>query len=115
MSHVVTIKSQVKDESCARLAALTIGAKLLEPATTRMYGPQGGFGIQLSRGTVIVFDLATGEYRGDADAIRYDKGLPAFMQAYGVEVAKKAARLRGRTLVRTIKEANGSVRLVFAG
>jgi len=120
MSHVVTIKSQVKDEDCARQAAAEVGAQVIGNGEHKLFREQRavGFAIKLDGWKFpAVFDLATGaahfdNYNGSWGA---PAKLSAFQQAYGIAVAKKAARLSGRSLISSTPQADGSVRLVFAG
>lgn len=116
MSHIVEIKTQIKDEAAVRAACARL--RLAAPAqrTVRLFSATAtGLAVELPQWRYpLVCDLASG-------ALRYDNfdglwGNPAelhrFLQSYGVEKAKLEARRQGHTTTETTL-ADGSIRLAI--
>ena len=116
MSHIVTIKTEVRDAAAVRAACKRLG--LAEPVqgTTRLFsGEVSGLIVQLPDWQYpIVADLATGQLRLDDFGGRWGdrKQLDGFLQAYAVERAKAEARRRNHTVTEQ-QMADGSVKLTI--
>ena len=114
MSHVVTVKSEIRD--AAAVAAACKRLRLAEPilGTTRLFsGEATGLAVQLPGWEYpIVCDTATGQVRYDNFGGRWgdSKELARFMQSYAVEKCRAEARKRGHTVTEQTL-ADGSVKL----
>lgn len=102
MSHIVTIKTEVRDAAAVRAACQRLGlAKPVEGKTRLFSGQVEGLAFQLPEWRYpVVADLATGQLRYDNyHGIWGDqKHLDNFLQAYAVERAKIEARKRCHTV-----------------
>ncbi len=116
MSHIVHIRSQVKDGVAAKAACQRLG--LAEPIqeTVRLFsGTATGLTVRLPGWNYpAVFDLATGEVKFDNYGGHWgdQRELDRFLQAYSVEKAKIEARKRGHSVTEQ-QLADGSVRLTI--
>lgn len=116
MSHLVEIRTEVRDLAAVRAACHRL--RLPEPVqgTFRLYSRSAtGTSIRLPDWRYpAVVDLTTGQiqydnYRGHWGA---QKHLDSFLQAYAVEKAKIEARRKGHTVAEQTL-ANGSIKLTI--
>ena len=116
MSHIVAIKTEVRDAAAVRAACQRLG--LAEPVqgTTRLFsGEATGLAIQLPDWIYpVVADTATGQLKFDNFNGRWgdQKHLDRFLQAYAVCKASAEARRRGHS-VHEENLADGSVKLTI--
>ena len=114
MSHVVHIKTEVRDPDAVRAACRRLG--LAEPVhgTTKLYSSRAtGWAVRLPDWNYpVVFDTANGEARYDNFGGYWgaQKELDHLMQAYSVEKAKIEARKKGHTISEQAL-ADGSIKL----
>ena len=114
LSHVVEIKTEVRDEQAVRAACVRLQltppeqkAVLLFSATAR------GLCVQLPQWQYpVVINLQTGQTQYDNYGGHWgeQKHLNSFLQAYAVEKAKIEARKKGHTCSETRLE-DGSIRV----
>src|SRR3990172_8109855 len=96
MSHIVSIKTEVRDATAVRAACRRLN--LAEPVqgTTQLFsGEATGLAVQLPDWQYpVVCDLASGELHYDNFSGRWgeQRELDRFMQAYAVEAARIQAR-----------------------
>jgi hypothetical protein len=120
LSHVVEIKTEVRDPEALRAACRRLA--LAEPVheTTKLYSGQAtGWAVRLTDWKYpVVFDTAKGEARFDnfhgiwGEQVHLD----CFMQAYAIEKAKLEARKRGHTVSeQVLAEGFIKVRVQVAG
>ena len=99
MSHIVTIKTEVRDATAVRAACKRLG--LAEPVLgkTRLFsGEVSGLAVQLPGWQYpVVADLATGQLRYDNFGGRWgdQKDLDRFLQVYAAEKVKVEAHRKG--------------------
>jgi hypothetical protein len=116
VSHIVTIKTEVRDAAAIRAACRRLG--LAEPVqgTTMLFsGEATGLAVQLPDWRYpIVCDTATGRVRYDDYGGRWGdrRHLDAFLQAYAIERCRIEARWKGHA-VSEQKLADGSVKLTI--
>ena len=116
MSHIVTIRTEVRDAEAVWLACRRLG--LAEPVheTVRLFSGQAtGLAVRLPGWQYpVVCDTASGQVRYDNFNGRWGEQarLDALLQAYAAEKAKLEARRRGRTVTEQTL-ADGSIRLVI--
>jgi len=116
VSHIVQIRSQVKDALAAKAACQRL--RLAEPVheTVRLFsGTATGLTVRLAGWSYpAVFDLASGEGKFDNYGGRWggQKELDNFLQAYAVEKAKIEARKRGHSITEQ-QLADGSIKLTI--
>ena len=114
MSHIVSIKTEVRDAAAVRAACQRLG--LAEPVqgSARLYsGEVTGLVIRLPGWEYpVVADLTSGHVRYDNFSGRWGKQeeLDRFLQRYAVEKAKSEARRRGHAVTEQ-ELADGSIRL----
>jgi hypothetical protein len=117
MSHVVEVRTEVRDPLAAAAACPRLG--LPEPArgTAQPYsGEASGLLVRLpGRAYPAVFDTATGQARCDNFEGRWGDTahLGRFLQAYAVERAKIEARERGYAATEQAL-ADGSIKLTIS-
>ncbi|MCH8047140.1 MAG: DUF1257 domain-containing protein [Planctomycetes bacterium] len=116
MSHIVSIKTEIRDVAAIRAACRRLNIDQPEEGTFKLFsGEATGVAVRLPDWTYpIVSDLATGElsfdnYNGDWGD---QKELDTFLQAYAVEKARLEARKRGHTVTEQ-PLADGSVKLTI--
>ncbi len=116
MSHVVTIKSEIRDAAAVRAACQRLGLAQPVQGTTRLFsGEVTGLAVQLPEWQYpVVADLATGQLKFDNFGGRWGnpRCLDRFLQAYACERAKAEARRRGHSVTETAL-ADGSIRLTI--
>jgi hypothetical protein len=117
VSHVVTIKTEVRDAEAVRAACKRLDLRI--PASVgpvKLFNATAhGLAVQLPKWKYpVVCDVATGQVRFDNFNGRW--GDPAqldlFMQAYAVEKARIEARRKGHTVVEQ-PLPDGSIKLVI--
>ena len=114
MSHIVEIKTEVRDPLAIAAACDRLQLPAAASGTHRLYsGTAEGIAVQLPDWRYpVVCDTATGQLRYDnyggqwGDAAR----LSQFLQAYAVEKARLEARRRGHTVTEQ-SLADGSIKL----
>ena len=116
MSHIVTVKTEIRDAAAVRAACRRLG--LAEPVqrTVKLFsGEATGLAVQLPDWEYpVVCDLASGEARFDNFGGHWgdQKHLDKFMQAYAVEKAKVEARRKGHSVTEQAL-ADGSIKLTI--
>jgi len=114
LSHIVTIKTEVRDASAVRSACKRLG--LPEPVNGEhnlFAGKVKGVAVQLKDWTFpVVCDLTTGQAQYDNFGGRWgdQKHLDAFVQAFAIEKTKLEARRKGYQVTER-KLPNGNVTL----
>ncbi|NQT40154.1 MAG: DUF1257 domain-containing protein [Planctomycetes bacterium] len=116
MSHIATIKTQVRDAAAVRAACRRLGLPAPEQGTVKLFsGEATGLAVQLPDWTYpVVCDTASGQLRYDNFEGRWGdpKHLDGFKQAYAVAKAKIEARRRGHsTTEQTLPD--GSIKLTI--
>jgi hypothetical protein len=116
LSHIVTIKTEVRDAEAVRAACRRLG--LDEPllGTVRLFsGEATGLAIRLPGWLYhVIFDLASGgaAYDNYSGTWGDQKHLDAFLQGYAVEKATIEARKRGHSVYEQ-SLADGSIKLTI--
>ena len=116
MSHIVSIKTEVRDATAVRAACRRLN--LAEPVqgTVKLFsGEATGLAVQLPDWQYpICCEPSTGQVRFDNFAGRWgdQKYLDAFLQAYAVEKAKIESRRRGDSVTEQTL-ADGSIKLTI--
>jgi hypothetical protein len=114
MSHIVTIKTEVRDAVAIGIACSRLGLEQPEFGTRRLFsGSVAGFAVQLPRWHYpIVCDTVAGiiHYDNYNGAWGEQRELDRFLQGYAVEKAKLEARKRGHTVTEQ-SLADGSIKL----
>ena len=99
MSHIVTIKTKIRDANAVRSACSRLHLPSPVRGEHRLFGGQAtGLGVQLPGWRYpLVCQLNTGELRYDNYNGRWgeESELKKFRQAYATEVAKHKARQQG--------------------
>ncbi len=114
MSHIVTIKTEVRDAAAVRAACRRL--QLPEPiqGTTKLFsGEAFGLAVQLPDWHYpVVCDTTNGQVRFDNFSGRWgeQKHLDRFLQAYAVERATIEARRAGHSVTEQ-QLADGSIKL----
>ena len=114
MSHIVTIKTEVRDAVAVRAACHRLS--LAEPVhgKTKLFsGEVEGLAVKLPEWSYpVVCELATGQLHYDNFNGRWgdQKYLDRFLQAYAVEKAKLEARRRGHSVTEQ-SLSDGSIKL----
>ena len=116
MSHIVEIKTEVRDEAAVRAACTRLQIPTPEHKTVRLFSATAtGLCVQLPQWQYpVVCNLATGQvsfdnYNGHWGEQKY---LNAFLQAYAVEKAKIEARRKGHSVTEQ-PLADGSIKLTI--
>lgn len=114
MSHVVTIKTIVKDAVAARAACQRLGLPPPVQGTHRLFTSSAtGLAVQLPKWRYpVVCHTDSGQLEFDNFRGHWgdQRQLDAFLQAYAVERAKAEARRRGHQVTEA-KLADGSIKL----
>ena len=116
MSHIVSIKTEVRDVAAIRAACRRLNIDQPEEGTFKLFsGEATGVAVRLPDWTYpVVCDIATGELSFD----NYNGGwgdlkeLDGFRQAYACETARLEAHKRGHTVTEQ-PLADGSVKLTI--
>lgn len=116
MSHIVTVKCDVRDVAAVRAACKRLGLAQPVQGTTRLFsGEAKGLAVQLPGWVYpVVADLATGQLHYDNFGGRWgnQKHLDVFLQAYAVCQATAEARRRGHSVTEQ-SLPNGAIKLVI--
>ena len=114
MSHIVTIKTEVRDAAAVHAACQRLGLPVPVQGTHRLYSSkQTGLGVTLPGWNFpVVCDVASGQLHYDNFGGHWgeQKQLDLFLQAYAVERAKLEARKRGHSVTEQAL-ADGSIKL----
>ena len=116
MSHIVTIRTEVRDPVAVGAACDRMGLEVPVEGTARLFeGEASGLLVRLPGWLYpVVCELASGTVRYDNYEGRWGepKELDRFLQGYAVEKARIEARRRGHSVVEEAL-ADGSIRLVI--
>lgn len=116
MSHVVQLKTEVRDRSAVEAACRRLGLPAPVEGKTRLFsGEVQGLAVQLPGWEyAVVADLATGQLRYDNFGGRWGDSvcLDRFLQAYAVERARAKARRKGYLCTEQLLP-NGSIKLTI--
>jgi len=114
MSHIVTIKTEVRDAVAVRAACNRLSLAMPFQGKTKLFsGEVEGLAVQLPEWSYpVVCELATGQLHYDNFKGRWgdQKHLDRFLQAYAVEKAKLEARNRGHSVTEQ-SLSDGSIKL----
>jgi len=116
VSHLVTIRTEIRDETAVRAACRRLGLAVPVQGTTRLFsGEVAGLAVQLPDWRYpVVADLPTGQLKFDHFGGRWgdQRHLDRFLQMYAVEKAKIEARKKGMAVTES-QLADGSVKLTI--
>ena len=114
MSHVVEIKTEIRDEQAVRAACTRLQLAAPEHKTVRLFNATAtGLCVQLpSWQYPVVCNIQTGQVQYDNYNGHWGEQarLNAFLQAYAVEKAKIEARKKGHSVSET-RLQDGSIRV----
>ena len=114
MSHIVEIKTEIRDEAGVKAACTRLQIPLPEHKTCKLFSATAtGLAVQLPGWLYpVVCNLQTGQVQYDNYNGHWgeQKHLNSFLQAYAVEKAKIEARKKGHTCSETRLE-DGSIRV----
>ena len=114
MSHVVEIKTEVRDTAAVRAACQRLKLEQPSHGTARLFsGEATGLIVKLPDWQYpVVFNTSTGEAKYDNYNGRWgdQKQLDHFLQAYAVEKTKIEARRKGHAVTEQ-QLADGSIKL----
>lgn len=117
MSHIVQIKTEVRDETAVLAACRRLQLPKPTRGTFELYGStESGLGVELPNWKYpVVADTSTGRLRYDNYEGRWgsQEFLDQFLQGYAVEKAKIEARRRGHSVAER-KLDDGSVKLTVS-
>lgn len=116
MSHIVSIKTEVRDVAAVAAACRRLGLDQPVQGTTKLYsGEATGLAVKLPDWVhPVVCDTASGKLHYDNFGGRWgeQKHFDRFLQAYAVEKARLEARKRGHQLAEQ-QLADGSIKLTI--
>ena len=114
MSHIVEIKTEVRDEAAVQAACQRLHLPRARRGTFELYSStETGLGIELPHWKYpVVANTETGQLRFDNYNGRWgsQEFLDQFLQRYAVETAKIEARKKGHSVIEQ-KLDNGSIKL----
>ncbi len=114
MSHIVEIKTEIRDEQAVRAACIRLQLAPPETKTVRLFSASAtGLCVQLPGWQYpVVANLQTGSLQFDNYNGHWGEQakLNQFLQAYAVEKAKIEARRKGHTVSET-RLQDGSIRV----
>ncbi|HTN76164.1 MAG TPA: hypothetical protein VL096_12995 [Pirellulaceae bacterium] len=117
MSHVVQIKTEVRDKAAVHAACARLKLTPPREQTVKLFSSAvTGLAVQLPAWRYpVVCQLATGELAYDNFEGRWGEQcqLDRFLQAYAVEMAKLQARKQGLAVAEHLL-SDGSIKLVIA-
>ncbi len=117
MSHIVSIKTQVKDPLAVYAACRRLQLADPQQRTAKLYNSEAtGLVVELPDWRYpLVCDTATGALKYDTFMGRWgnDSQLHRFLQAYAVEAAKLQARKQGHSVEEQVL-TDGSIRVRIA-
>ena len=113
MSHIVTVKSEIRDTSAVKAACQRLNlAEPVQGKTKLFSGEVEGLAVKLPDWVYpIVADLSTGKLQYDNFGGRWgdQKHLGKFLQAYAAEKVKIESRRKGHTVTENLL-AGGSIK-----
>ena len=116
MSHIVEIKTEVRDEAAVKAACVRLQIPTPEHKTVRLFSATAtGLCVQLPGWSYpVVANLQTGQLQYDNYQGHWgeQKHLNSFLQAYAVEKAKIEARKKGHSVTETNLH-DGSIRVTI--
>ena len=116
MSHIVEIKTQVRDAEAVRSACRRLGLSPPVEGATKLFSAMAtGLAVQLPGWNYpVVCETSTGSLKYDNFGGRWgeQKQLDQFLQAYAVERAKLEARKHGHTITEQ-PLTDGSIKLTI--
>ena len=116
MSHIVSIRTEVRDANAVRAACQRLGLHQPIEGTHRLFSEQAaGWAVQLPGWKYpVVCQLDTGQLKYDNYKGRWGKQeqLDKFLQSYAVEKCRLEARRKGNSVSES-QLADGSVRLTI--
>ena len=116
MSHVVTVKSEIRDAAAVRAACIRLGLPVPVQGKVKLFsGEVEGLAVQLPDWVYpLVANLATGQLKFDDFGGRWgdQAQLDKFLQAYACEKAKIEARKRGHQCTEQTL-TDGSIKLTI--
>ena len=116
MSHIVTIKTEVRDAAAVRSACDRLRLRQPEPGVHRLFsGEVAGLGVQLPDWRYpVVCQLENGQLQYDNFEGRWgdQQQLDMFLQAYAVEKCRLEARRKGHSLTEQ-RLSDGSIKLTI--
>ena len=116
MSHIVTLKVEIRDVAAVRAACQRLNLPAPVQGKTQLFsGEPEGLAVQLPDWVYpVVADFASGQLKYDNFGGRWgeQQHLDRFLQAYAVEKAKIEARRRGHQCTEQAL-ADGSVKLTI--
>ena len=116
MSHIVEIKTEVRDEAAVKAACVRLQIPTPEHKTVRLFNATAtGLCVQLPNWSYpVVCNLQTGQlsYDNYSGAWGEQKHLNSLLQGYAVEKAKIEARKKGHTCSETRLE-DGSIKVTI--
>jgi hypothetical protein len=114
MSHIVEIKTEIRDEAAVKAACVRLQLPTPEHKTVRLFNATAtGLCVQLPGWQYpVVANLQTGQAQYDNYQGHWgeQKHLDAFLQGYAVEKAKIEARKKGHSVSET-RLQDGSIRV----
>lgn len=117
MSHVVSIKTEIRDAGAVRAACQRLRLPPPVDGTHRLFNSQAtGLAVQLPKWRFpAVCQLDTGQVQYDNYKGRWgeQKHLDAFLQGYAVEKAKIEARRKGHQVTEA-QLSDGSIKLTIS-
>ncbi|MCA9125157.1 MAG: DUF1257 domain-containing protein [Planctomycetales bacterium] len=116
MSHIVSIKTEVRDANALRAGCLRLRWPPPIRGTHRLFqGEVTGLGVQLPDWKyAVVCDLTTGQFQYDNYGGKWGdpKHLDALLQSYAIEKAKLEARRQGHSVTES-QLGDGSVKVTI--
>jgi hypothetical protein len=116
LSHIVEIKTEIRDEQAVKAACARLNLPQPEHKTTRLFSATAtGLCVQLPGWNYpVVANLQTGQVSYDNFNGHWgeQKHLHSFLQAYAVEKAKIEARKKGHMVSETSLQ-DGSIRVTI--
>ena len=116
MSHIVNIKTEVRDAAAIHAACRRLKLDQPEDGIFKLFsGEATGIAVRLPDWNYpVVCDIATGELKYDnySGSWGEQKELDRFLQAYAVEKARIEARRKGHTVTEQ-PLADGSIKLTI--
>ena len=116
MSHIVEIKTEIRDEAAVKAACVRLQIPTPEHKTVRLFNATAtGLCVQLPNWSYpVVADLATGQLQYDnyGGSWGEQKHLNSFLQGYAVEKAKIEARKKGHMCSESQLQ-DGSIRVTI--
>jgi hypothetical protein len=114
LSHIVEIKTEVRDEAAVKAACVRLQIPTPEHKTVRLFSATAtGLCVQLRGWSYpVVCNLQTGQVQYDNYGGHWgeQKHLNSFLQGYAVEKAKIEARKKGHSVTETSLQ-DGSIRV----